>query len=155
MVGDPHTDPNAQGDAFKTLFVGRIVSSSSYQLNVLSQNSWLFCPIVVKFRNLVPCNCFSIFLNFFISIYCYANFYPVVLNPAGTPSHMFFILSFQVNTMCRSSDLDFCDWWFFQNFDTSESKLRREMELYGPIKRVSTAKNTTTALFIRTTNSSK
>ena len=25
----------------------------------------------------------------------------------------------------------------FQNYDTSESKLRREMELYGPIKRVS------------------
>ena len=24
-----------------------------------------------------------------------------------------------------------------QNYDTSESKLRREMELYGPIKRVS------------------
>lgn len=26
MSGDPHNDPNAQGDAFKTLFVARVVS---------------------------------------------------------------------------------------------------------------------------------
>lgn len=26
-TGDPHNDPNAQGDAFKTLFVARVVSS--------------------------------------------------------------------------------------------------------------------------------
>lgn len=26
MTGDPHNDPNAQGDAFKTLFVARVVS---------------------------------------------------------------------------------------------------------------------------------
>ena len=25
-LGDPHNDPNAQGDAFKTLFVARVVS---------------------------------------------------------------------------------------------------------------------------------
>ena len=25
-TGDPHNDPNAQGDAFKTLFVARVVS---------------------------------------------------------------------------------------------------------------------------------
>lgn len=27
-LGDPHNDPNAQGDAFKTLFVARVVSVS-------------------------------------------------------------------------------------------------------------------------------
>ncbi len=26
---------------------------------------------------------------------------------------------------------------FLQNYDTSESKLRREMEIYGPVKTVS------------------
>lgn len=26
VLGDPHNDPNAQGDAFKTLFVARVVS---------------------------------------------------------------------------------------------------------------------------------
>lgn len=26
IAGDPHNDPNAQGDAFKTLFVARVVS---------------------------------------------------------------------------------------------------------------------------------
>lgn len=26
LTGDPHNDPNAQGDAFKTLFVARVVS---------------------------------------------------------------------------------------------------------------------------------
>lgn len=29
----------------------------------------------------------------------------------------------------------------FQNYDTSESKLRREFEVYGPIKKVSYKKN--------------
>lgn len=28
MSGDPHNDPNAQGDAFKTLFVARVVSTN-------------------------------------------------------------------------------------------------------------------------------
>ena len=26
-LGNPHSDPNAEGDAFKTLFVGRVVSN--------------------------------------------------------------------------------------------------------------------------------
>lgn len=57
MVGDPHTDPNAQGDAFKTLFVGRIVSSSSYQLNVLSQIARLLSSLEIL--------CHVIFFPFF------------------------------------------------------------------------------------------
>lgn len=34
--GDPHNDPNAQGDAFKTLFVARVVSGFSF----FPTNAW-------------------------------------------------------------------------------------------------------------------
>ena len=33
--GDPHNDANAQGDAFKTLFVARVVSICSNRLEIL------------------------------------------------------------------------------------------------------------------------
>ena len=75
-LGDPHNDPNAQGDAFKTLFVARVVS-------VL---------LVV--------------------------------------SHL--EMSMQI---VHAIDVIFI--FPFQNYDTTESKLRREFEVYGPIKRVS------------------
>lgn len=35
MSGDPHNDPNAQGDAFKTLFVARVVSMLIFYLRPL------------------------------------------------------------------------------------------------------------------------
>ena len=75
---DPHNDPNATGDAFKTLFVARIVS-------------------------LITSNLFSSFINF---------------------------LKIQFLHLFKFND------FIFQNYDTSEAKLRREFEKYGKIKKV-------------------
>lgn len=74
LSGDPHNDPNAQGDAFKTLFVARVVST-------LVSHIW----------NALFIGCALLVFNSIVSL---------------------------------------------QNYDTTESKLRREFEVYGPIKRV-------------------
>lgn len=43
MIGDPHNDPNAQGDAFKTLFVARVVSRMDTLIfsSVLTPGLWI------------------------------------------------------------------------------------------------------------------
>lgn len=43
MLGDPHNDPNAQGDAFKTLFVARVVSIMKVFVFQFSTQRWWFC----------------------------------------------------------------------------------------------------------------
>ena len=86
--GEPQSNPDATGDAFKTLFIGRIVRTPAWSCSVLFDK-----PLTPPFPA-----------------------HPSILSPTSTPLVIFFLLSHP------------------QNYDVSESKLRREFETYGAIK---------------------